>query len=58
MVWTLADQKNAGEPDATNNFAEPERIISRQTEVISPTSPRFSFRFPALSLSVLKWERQ
>ncbi len=57
VVWTLSDQKNAGEPDATNNFAEPERIVSRQTEVISPTSPRFSFRFPALSLSVLRWER-
>ena len=57
VVWMLSDQRNAGEPDATNSFAEPERIISRQSEVLSPESPRFSFRFPALSLSVLRWER-
>ncbi len=57
VVWTLSDQKEAGEPDVTNNFAEPSRVISRQTEVISPASARFVFRFPALSLSVLRWER-
>ena len=32
VVWTLADPKNAGEPDATNSFAEPTRIVSRQGE--------------------------
>ena len=26
-VWTLADTKRAGEPDATNSFGSPERIV-------------------------------
>ena len=30
-VWTLADRKQAGEPDVTNSFGEPERISSPQT---------------------------
>jgi len=25
-VWTLADRKQAGEPDVTNSFGEPEQI--------------------------------
>jgi alpha-L-arabinofuranosidase len=58
VVWTLSDLKNAGEPDATNNFAEPNRIVSRQTAVIIPESPRFTHSFPPLSLSVLKWEQR
>jgi alpha-L-arabinofuranosidase len=57
VVWSLADSKNAGEPDATNSFAEPMRIATRQTEVIEPASPKFSFLFPPLSLTVLNWER-
>ena len=28
-VWTLADRKQAGEPDVTNSFGEPERIAPR-----------------------------
>jgi hypothetical protein len=58
VVWTLADSKGAGEPDATNTFAEPERITSSQRVVIAPQSPRFAFQFPALSLTVLRWEPQ
>ena len=54
-VWTLADQKNAGEPDATNSFGEPTRIMARNTQNVEPASPKFSFRFPALSLTVLTW---
>jgi hypothetical protein len=39
----------------TNSFADPERIVPRQS-TITPTSPRFDFRFPPLSLTVLKWD--
>ena len=56
-VWTLSDLKNAGEPDVTNSFADPLRIISRRTAILRPESPRFSFDFPPLSLSVLRWDR-
>ncbi len=56
-VWTLADQKNAGEPDATNSFADPTRIIARQTEDHEVQSPKFPFRFPPLSLTIIRWER-
>ncbi len=57
-IWTLSDSMNLGEPDATNSFAEPVRIISRQNETLIPASPRFTFSFPPLSLSVLKWQRR
>ena len=53
-VWTLADRKQAGEPDVTNSFGEPERIAPRQAS-ITAASPRFVYQFPPLSLSVLKW---
>jgi hypothetical protein len=53
-VWTLADRKQAGEPDVTNSFGEPERITSRQS-TITVLSPHFVYRFLPLSLSVLKW---
>jgi alpha-L-arabinofuranosidase len=53
-VWTLGDTRNAGEPDVTNSFAEPERIAPRRSTFTS-ASPRFDFRFPPLSLTVLRW---
>jgi alpha-L-arabinofuranosidase len=53
-VWTLADTQNAGEPDVTNTFAEPERIVPRRTS-FTVASSRFEFRFPPLSLTVLRW---
>jgi alpha-N-arabinofuranosidase len=54
-VWTLADTKNAGEPDVTNSFGEPERIVPRRS-AFTPQSPKFDYSFPPLSLTVLKWE--
>jgi alpha-N-arabinofuranosidase len=54
-VWTLADVKKAGEPDVTNNFGEPERIAPT-TARFQATSGRFEHRFPALSLTVLRWK--
>jgi alpha-N-arabinofuranosidase len=56
-VWTLADQKKAGEPDVTNSFAEPERVTARATRH-QTASGRFDYRFPALSLTVLRWRVQ
>ncbi len=53
-VWTLADRKQAGEPDVTNSFGEPARITAVQSTV-TVVSPRFVYQFPPLSLSVLKW---
>jgi alpha-N-arabinofuranosidase len=53
-VWTLADTKNAGEPDVTNSFADPERIAPRRS-TFTAASPRFDYRFPPLSLTVLSW---
>jgi alpha-N-arabinofuranosidase len=54
QVWTLTDTKNAGEPDVTNSFAEPERIVPRRSS-FRPGSAKFDYRFPAFSLTVLRW---
>ena len=53
-VWTLADRDRAGEPDVTNSFADPERIAIVESKV-EVAGPRFTYRFPALSLTLLKW---
>jgi alpha-N-arabinofuranosidase len=53
-VWTLADRKGAGEPDVTNNFGEPERVAPVKSRY-KAESGRFEYRFPALSLTVLRW---
>jgi alpha-N-arabinofuranosidase len=53
-VWTLADRKQAGEPDVTNSFGEPERIAPCRSTVMA-VSPRFVYQFPPLSLSALRW---
>ena len=52
-VWTLADSRKAGEPDAVNNFDEPERITARESK-LHLASPRFHYRFPELSLTVMQ----
>ncbi len=54
QVWSLADARDAGEPDVINSFAEPERIISRRS-TITPPAPKFDYRFPPLSLTVLRY---
>jgi alpha-N-arabinofuranosidase len=53
-TWTLADQRRAGEADATNSFDEPERISTTATKISVP-GPKFEYTFPALSLTVLEW---
>ncbi len=53
-VWTLTDTKHAGEPDVTNGFADPERVVPVRS-TFAASSPRFDFAFPPLSLTVLRW---
>ena len=53
-VQTLADRKHLGEPDVTNSFAEPDRVTPK-TSYFKAVGPRFDYRFPALSLTVLEW---
>ena len=54
-VWTLEDQRHAAEPDAANSFADPSRIVPQATTV-RVAAPRFSYPFPPLSLTVLRWK--
>jgi alpha-N-arabinofuranosidase len=54
LIRTLADRKRAGEPDVTNSFAEPDRVAPVSSK-FKPSGPRFDYRFPALSLTVLEW---
>jgi alpha-N-arabinofuranosidase len=53
-VWTLADSKRAGEPDATNSFADPQRVAPIRS-TFRVAAPCFDYRFSPLSLTVLKW---
>jgi alpha-N-arabinofuranosidase len=53
-VWTLADRQKAGEPDVSNSFGDPERVAVTASR-FKAESGRFSYRFPALSLTVLRW---
>jgi alpha-N-arabinofuranosidase len=54
-VWTLEDRHRAGEPDVTNSFDEPERIVPVHSLFHAP-SARFTYRFPPYSLTVLRWK--
>jgi hypothetical protein len=54
-VWTLADRRKAGEPDVTNSFADPERISPVRSRFTAPAGC-VVYRFPALSLTVLRWQ--
>jgi hypothetical protein len=54
-VWTLTDREHAGEPDVTNSFERPERVISI-TSPLHVGSGIFTYSFPALSLTVLRWQ--
>ena len=54
-VWTLADRQKAGEPDVTNSFGEPDRV-SPVASTFQAAGPRFEYRFPPLSLTVIRWK--
>jgi alpha-L-arabinofuranosidase len=51
--WVLRDSQTAGEPDVTNSFEDPERVRVFHAQV-SLLSSRFTYSFPALSLTVLR----
>jgi alpha-N-arabinofuranosidase len=53
-VWTLADTRHAGEPDATNSLGDADRV-SPIRSTYEAGSPRFSYPFPPLSLTVMRW---
>jgi alpha-L-arabinofuranosidase len=53
-VWTLADRRKAGEPDVSNSFGDRERVAVTASRLQAP-SGCFSYCFPALSLTVLRW---
>jgi alpha-N-arabinofuranosidase len=55
MVWTLTDTRRAGEPDVTNSFGDPERVVPVVSK-FQAASARFTYRFPALSLTVFQWQ--
>jgi alpha-N-arabinofuranosidase len=52
-IWTLSDRQNAGEPDAMNSFADPERVAPRQS-VARLRRGELEFTAPAYSLTALK----
>jgi alpha-L-arabinofuranosidase len=52
--WTLADRESAGERDLQNSFFNPVRV-SVAASSFRVTGANFSVRFPALSLTVLRW---
>jgi alpha-N-arabinofuranosidase len=54
QVWTLTDRERFGSPDVTNSFDHPTRISPVQTAFHAP-GPRFTYKFPPLSLTVLRW---
>lgn len=53
-VRTLTDRRHAGEPDVANSFGEPERVAPVSSR-LHAAGTRFESRFPALSLTVLRW---
>jgi alpha-L-arabinofuranosidase len=56
-LWTLADTKSAGEPDVINDFNFPNRVDVARGKV-AVNGPHFAYRFPPLSLTVLRFERK
>jgi hypothetical protein len=54
-VCTLRDAKSAGEPDVTNSFAQPERVLPVASQ-LKASSTSLSYIFPEFSLTVLQWQ--
>jgi alpha-N-arabinofuranosidase len=54
-AWTLTDRQKAGEPDVVNSFGDPERVAPAASR-FRAAGGRFDYRFPALSLTVLRWK--
>lgn len=56
QVWTLADTQNTGEPDATNSFDDPKRIVPVQS-TLRVRGSQVDYSFRPLSLTVLVMRR-
>jgi alpha-N-arabinofuranosidase len=54
-VITLADSKRAGEPDVTNSFDEPNRVVPMTSTFAAPAA-KFEYHFEPLSLTVMRWK--
>jgi alpha-N-arabinofuranosidase len=54
-VWTLTDREAAKDPDVFNSFEAPERVTPITSE-FSVSSASLPYAFPALSLTVLRWQ--
>lgn len=52
-AFTLADRDRAGEADVANSFDDPQLVAAVESKV-HVTSSKFDYRFPALSLTVLR----
>jgi alpha-L-arabinofuranosidase len=57
QVWTLADTLGAGERDAANDWRQPDRIRAESGHV-AMSGAKITYRFPPLSLTVLKMQRE
>lgn len=54
-VWTIGDTKKAGMPDVVNSFADVERVKAVKKDV-KLDSAKFSYRFPALTVTMIRWK--
>jgi alpha-N-arabinofuranosidase len=57
QVWTLADTLGAGERDAANGWRSPDRIRTESGNT-ALGGAKLAYRFPPLSLTVLKIQRK
>ena len=57
QVWTLADTMGAGERDAANDWRRPDRIRTEPGNT-ALDGAKLAYRFPPLSLTVLKMQRK
>jgi alpha-N-arabinofuranosidase len=53
-LWRVVDRDQAGEPDVTNSFGDPERVTAVKSRFHAPGA-KVSLDFPALSLTVVRW---
>ena len=54
-IWTLSDRDSTGEPDVTNNFADPERVTAVASTMPIASSADVRYRFPKLSVTRLEF---
>lgn len=53
-VWTIADRDNAGEPDVTNTFDNPNRVTTSASTLPLDKSATITYQFPKLSVTCLQ----